>query len=102
MKPGSTGGGSIGGGGGGGWVKPGSNSNNNGLGGRGFGKPGNGGKPSKDKWVKKVVIGAGAVYTGYKVWYGKAWYGIGMTWHGEVHIHVQQSAEREGMILSRM
>ena len=30
------------------------------------------------------------------------WYGSGMTWHGEVHIHVQQSAEREGMILSRM
>ena len=80
MKPGSTGGGSIGGGGGGGWVKPGSSSNNNGLGGSGFGKPANGGKPSKDKWVKKVVIGAGAVYTGYKVWYGKAWYG--MVWYG--------------------
>ena len=97
MRPGSSNGGGVGGGG---WAQPGSSSNGlggsssnigGGLGGGGlakpgssstglgsssggssvFGKPGKGGKPSKGKWVKKVVIGAGAVYTGYKVGYGR-------------------------------
>ena len=99
MRPGSSNGGGVGGGGwaqpgsssnglggsssniggglgGGGSAKPGSSSSSTGLGSSSggssvFGKPGKGGKPSKGKWVKKVVIGAGALYTGYKVGYGR-------------------------------
>jgi len=56
----TTGGGRPVGGGGGGFVKPGSSNNGLSGGSSGFGKP------SKGKWVKKVVIGAASAYTGYK------------------------------------